>query len=160
MAKVTKFEELKCWKASRILVNYVFDLFELPELKTDYTLKNQLERAALSVMNNIAEGFGRYHRPEFIRFLNLSASSCCEVKSMSYILHDRKKIDNSTLNIFQTKIEKPYALTLGLIRYLKEKEVVKKNEKKEDVLVSSSKKTKTKTSKAAKRNSPSKNSNT
>lgn len=128
MAKVTKFEELKCWRASRILVNYVFDLFELPEFKTDYTLKNQLERAALSVMNNIAEGFGRYHRPEFIRFLNMSASSCCEVKSMSYILYDRKKIDDATLSIFQNKIESPYALILGLIRYLNKKEKAKRKD--------------------------------
>lgn len=119
MSKITKFENLDCWMASRQLVNYIYDLTEKPDLKNQFTIKNQMERAGLSVMNNIAEGFGRFHNLDFIRFLNIATSSCCEIKSMSYLLLDRNKIDQTTLEIFHKKIDSAYFLTLGFIKYLK-----------------------------------------
>lgn len=118
MSKVTRFEDLLCWKEARNLANFIYDLFEIQELTNQFSLKNQLERAGISVMNNIAEGFGRYHNTDFIRFLNISSSSCFELKSMSYLLFDRKKIDESTFKTFQDQIDKTNALVLGFIKYL------------------------------------------
>lgn len=59
MPKVERFEDLDSWKAARELVNYVYDLCEKPDLTKDFDTKGQIKRAAVSSMNNIAEGFGR-----------------------------------------------------------------------------------------------------
>ncbi|MDB4728023.1 four helix bundle protein [Saprospiraceae bacterium] len=88
MAKITRFEELTCWKASRELVKLVYKLSSTGNLARDFDTKSQLRRAALSMMNNIAEGFARFSKKEFIRFLDISQSSGAEVKSMIYVLED------------------------------------------------------------------------
>ncbi len=121
MSKVDRFEDLDCWKKSRELVNVIFDICENQMKNKDFSTQDQIERAAISTMNNIAEGFGRYSNKEFIRFLEFSAASSMEVRSMLYILSDRKYIDEIAfekccqLTIDHTNI------TLGLIRYLKTK---------------------------------------
>lgn len=121
MSKIDRFEDLDCWKKSRELVNLIFDICENQIKNKDFSTQDQIKRAALSTMNNIAEGFGRYSNKEFIRFLEYSASSSMEIRSMLYILSDRKYID-------ENEFEKCYKLTndltnttLGLIRYLKTK---------------------------------------
>jgi four helix bundle protein len=121
MSKVDRFEDLDCWKKSRELVNVIFDICENQMRNKDFSTQDQIKRAALSTINNIAEGFGRYSNKEFIRFLEYSAASSMEIRSMLYILSDRKYID-------EIEFEKCYKLTndltnitLGLIRYLKTK---------------------------------------
>jgi len=121
MSNVDCFEDLDCWKKSRELVNVIFDICEKQMKNKDFSTQDQIKRAAISTMNNIAEGFGRYSNKEFIRFLEFSAASSMEVKSMLYILSDRKYID-------EIEFEKCYQLTndhtnitLDLIRYLKTK---------------------------------------
>ena len=118
MSKVTRFEDLHCWQEARILANYVYDLCEIPALARKYKLRDQLESAALAVMNNVAEGFGRFGKKDFIRFLNIASSSCCELKSMSYLLFDRKIINSEKLSEFHLKIEITISKILGLVRYL------------------------------------------
>jgi four helix bundle protein len=90
MSKIDRFEDLDCWKKSRELVNLIFDICENQMKNKDFSTQDQIKRAALSTMNNIAEGFGRYSNKEFIRFLEYSASSSMEIRSMLYILSDRK----------------------------------------------------------------------
>jgi len=121
MSKVDRFEDLDCWKKSRELVNVIFDICEKQMKNKDFSTQDQIKRAAISTMNNIAEGFDRYSNKEFIRFLEFSAASSMEVRSTLYILSDRKYID-------EIEFEKCYQLTndhtnitLGLIRYLKTK---------------------------------------
>ena len=88
MSKVTRFEDLKCWMAARRLVKKVYMLSEIGKLAKDFDTKSQFKRAALSAMNNIAEGFGKFSNKEFIRYLDISQSSVLEVKSMLYVLLD------------------------------------------------------------------------
>ncbi|CAN5373619.1 hypothetical protein BH09BAC3_BH09BAC3_12960 [soil metagenome] len=85
---VTKFEDLDCWKKSRELVSLVYSLSDTGKFSKDYALKDQVRRAAISTMNNIAEGFGRNGNKEFIRFLDISQSSSIEVMSITYVLED------------------------------------------------------------------------
>lgn len=59
MEPIKKFEDLECWKSARNLVKIVFDLSQVGELSKDWDTKSQIKRAALSIMNNLAEGFGR-----------------------------------------------------------------------------------------------------
>ncbi|MCR9288225.1 MAG: four helix bundle protein [Bacteroidetes bacterium] len=118
MAKITRFEELTCWKASRELVKLVYKLSSTGNLARDFDTKSQLRRAALSMMNNIAEGFARFSKKEFIRFLDISQSSGAEVKSMIYVLEDLEYFDTSTINELHQKVDEARNLTLGLLKYL------------------------------------------
>jgi four helix bundle protein len=119
MAKIERFEDLDCWKTGRELVNMVFDLCEKPMLAKDFDTKSQIKRAAVSTMNNVAEGFGRFSKIEFIRFLGIAQSSALEVRSMAYVLLDRKYITQPEFDALHEKASKVASLNNGFIRYLK-----------------------------------------
>lgn len=123
MSKIEKFEDLKCWQEARELVLLVFLTCRKESIKHDYALIDQLKRASLSVMNNIAEGFGRYSDKEFVRFLGIAQSSAQEVLSMTYVLLDLKYIDRETVEELQNRTNNAKNLILGLIKYLKNKNV-------------------------------------
>ncbi|HEY9489019.1 MAG TPA: four helix bundle protein, partial [Chryseosolibacter sp.] len=88
--KVQRFEDLRCWQAARQLVKLVFMAAKTGELARDFDTKYQIKKAALSSMNNIAEGFGRFGIKDSIKFYDISQSSAMEVKSMLYVLSDMK----------------------------------------------------------------------
>ena len=75
MAKINRFEELEVWQLARQLANDIYWLTQEGTFSKDYELKNQINRASGSVMDNIAEGFGRANRAEFIVFLGYSLGS-------------------------------------------------------------------------------------
>ncbi len=85
MSKILNFEELEIWKSSRALAKEVYTDFK--ENK-DYGFRGQIQRCAVSVMNNIAEGFCRKGDKEFHQFLNIAKASCGELKSMYYLSED------------------------------------------------------------------------
>lgn len=89
------------------------------KLAKDFDTKSQIKRAALSSMNNIAEGFGRYSSKEFVRFLDISKSSVLEVQSITYVLEDLQYISVDKIESIRTKADETKNLTLGLIRYLR-----------------------------------------
>jgi four helix bundle protein len=80
--KYTRFEELPVWKAAIELAVQVYSLTDRPEFKSRYSLRDQIERAAVSVSNNIAEGFERGTTQELLTFLYIARGSCGEVRSM------------------------------------------------------------------------------
>ena len=88
MSKIKRFEDLKCWQAARQLVTESFLICERGKLSKDYETRAQFKKAALSTMNNIAEGFGRFHRNDSLRFYDFSQSSALELQSMTYTLSD------------------------------------------------------------------------
>ncbi|MCB9053275.1 MAG: four helix bundle protein [Lewinellaceae bacterium] len=122
MEKVTRFEELRCWQAARILVRKVFMYTTTGELAKDRDTRSQVRRAALSVMNNIAEGFNRFSDKEKIRFLEISASSGTEVKSMLYLFEDLNLLPKETIEELRSETDKTINQTFGFIRYLKSKD--------------------------------------
>ena len=75
MAKLEQFEELQSWQKARMLANQIYDLTAKQDFSRDFDLRNQIRRAASSVMHNIAEGFDAGSNPEFIRFLKISRRS-------------------------------------------------------------------------------------
>jgi len=115
---IEKYEDLKCWKQSRELVNQVYELISNPSMKKEFALTDQLKRAAISVMTNIAEGFSRYHKKDFIRFLDYAQSSAQEVKSLLYIVSDRKMLSPEEVHEIQNNCEHCSAMILSLIRYI------------------------------------------
>ncbi|KRD57756.1 four helix bundle protein [Flavobacterium sp. Root935] len=92
MAKINKFEDLEIWQKARELCQYVELLIQTTTLKTNYSLKDQIDRSSGSIMDNIAEGFERNGNREFIQFLSIAKGSAGEVKSQSYRAFDKKLI--------------------------------------------------------------------
>jgi four helix bundle protein len=119
MSTVKKFEKLDCWKESRKLVYQVYELTKKPKFRKDFGLRDQIQRASVSAMTNISEGFARYSSKEFIRFLDYTQSSCEEVKSLLYVAYDQKYINKSDLEEVYSKASDARNLTLALIKYLR-----------------------------------------
>ena len=89
MGTVTAFEDLWIWQRARVIVKRVYDDFGRGSLGfRDFGFRDQIQRAAVSVMNNIAEGFERESDGEFARFLEIAKGSCGEVRSMYYAAED------------------------------------------------------------------------
>src|SRR3989338_1250828 len=86
--KIEKFEDLYCWKESRVLVKMIYQLTRSSSFSKDFGLKDQIQRASVSVMSNVAEGFETYSDLEFIRFLGFASRSCAEVRSQLYAALD------------------------------------------------------------------------
>ncbi len=92
---IEKFEDINVWKESRSLVNAVYQITAKQTFSKDFGLKDQIQRAAVSVMNNIAEGFERDNNREFIRFLVYSKGSAGEIRSLLYVALDLQYITES-----------------------------------------------------------------
>ena len=92
MAAITKFEEIETWQSARVLANLIYDLSGCGEFSRDYGLKDQIRRAVVSVMSNIAEGFESISQALFINFLGTAKASAGEVRSQLYIALDRNYI--------------------------------------------------------------------
>ena len=119
MSKINRFEDLDCWKEARVTVKMMYLESATGKLAKDYDTKSQLRRASLSIMNNIAEGFARRSNKEFMRFLDYSAGSAAEVKSMLYVLEDIDYLDIQVLEKYHAQIDTTRKLILGLLRYLR-----------------------------------------
>ena len=111
MPTVKAFSELEVWKLARDLHKVIFDLTCAGSFSQDFELKNQINRSAGSTMDNIAEGFGRGSRLEFIHFLSISKASLTELQSQltratdrSHISAEAFKILNQEAEILATKI--------------------------------------------------------
>ena len=92
MPKYEKFEDLPVWQEAARLYNKVLDLLEEPNVPLTPGYRNQLDRAALSVSNNIAEGFERVTTNELLAFLGIARGSSGEVRSMMAVVKDRPKL--------------------------------------------------------------------
>ncbi len=113
--KIEKFEDIISWQKSKMLVLAAYKLFEK---HNDFGFKNQIERAAVSVMNNIAEGFERKSNNEFKYFLFVAKGSAAEVRSMLYVAKDLKKISEKEFNkLYELTIEIAKLIS-GLIKTL------------------------------------------
>ncbi|MCB9048507.1 MAG: four helix bundle protein [Lewinellaceae bacterium] len=119
MATIRRFEDLECWKSARILTRKVYLYSKDGRISEDWDTLRQFRRATLSIMNNIAEGFGRSSKKERVRFLEISSSSSSEVKSMLYLIEDIAYLPANRIQEIRELNEKTYSLTIGLINYLK-----------------------------------------
>jgi len=117
--KITRFEDLECWQAARILVNMVYEAIKnSPEFQKDFRLTGQITAAAVSTMSNIAEGFARRSNKELVQFLFISKSSAAEVQSEAYVTLDQKYISQKDFQEIYDQAERVSKLDSGLITYL------------------------------------------
>ena len=88
MGRVEKFEDLIAWQKARELTKQIYFVSGNGSFAKDWGLKDQLRRASVSVMSNVAEGFDRAGRPEFRQFLVIAKGSCAEVRAQLYVALD------------------------------------------------------------------------
>lgn len=96
MDKNGSFEDLIAWQKARVLSRDIYRVTRSAAFSKDYALVDQIRRACISILSNIAEGFERGRRPEFHQFLVVSKGSCGEVRSQLYIALDAGYLDNDT----------------------------------------------------------------
>jgi four helix bundle protein len=98
---IKKFEDLEIWKESRRLTREIYGLSKTEKFSKDFGLRDQMRRAVISIMSNIAEGFERGRNQEFVQFLYIAKSSCGELRSQLYVALDQQYIDQSVAgNLF------------------------------------------------------------
>lgn len=109
------FEELRVWQDARILVN---EIYVLTANCKDYGFKDQIQRASVSIMNNIAEGSESGSDPLFIRYLKIAKASCGEVRSMLFLCEDLKICSSQNAQILKDKAILISSSLQKLIEYL------------------------------------------
>ena len=122
MSKIKRFEDLDIWKASVEIAIEIYNVSEKGKLKSDYGMKDQIRRAAMSISNNIAEGFEYDNNKNFIKFLRYSKGSSGELRSQLYVLKQINFISESFYDEMYQKLILISKQISGLIKYLKEYE--------------------------------------
>jgi four helix bundle protein len=123
MATIKRFEDLVIWQKARKLSNDIYQKKLKGSFAKDYSLKDQINRATGSIMDNIAEGFGRNGKQEFIQFLSVSKSSATEVRSQLYRALDRSHLSEKDFEQLHNDADTIENMTAGLMSYLKTSEV-------------------------------------
>ncbi|MEO7984453.1 MAG: four helix bundle protein [Bacteroidota bacterium] len=118
MATINHFEDLKVWQKARIVCQQIFELINESKFSKDYKLKDQINGSSGSVMDNIAEGFGRQGNNEFINFLTISNGSAMEVKSQLCRALDRQYITQEKFDELSALLNEISKMIFGLIIYL------------------------------------------
>ena len=120
---IEKFEDIKAWQAGRKLTKAVYQMSSASQFSRDYGLRDQIQRASVSVMANIAEGYDSLSNREFMRFLGYALRSATEVQSHLYVALDQDYASQDQFNaIYQQAIEVK-SLLHGFLRYLRKSEV-------------------------------------
>jgi four helix bundle protein len=117
---INKFEEVESWKEARVLTNNIYSVSNSDKFKSDFGLKDQIRRASVSIMANIAEGFDSASNKSFINFLNYSFRSASEVQSLLYVALDQNYISTEEFDSIYNQCSKIKSLIGGFIRYLKQ----------------------------------------
>jgi len=119
MARISQFEDIEAWKKGRELAKGIYTVTAIGEFARDYGLKDQIRRAVVSVISNIAEGFSRQTDQEFVQFLHIAKGSTSEVQSQLYIALDLEYISQEEFSKLYNQADKVAKLISGFIRYLK-----------------------------------------
>lgn len=118
MATFKHFEEMHAWQSARELVKLVYEVTKKSDLNSDFALRDQIRRAAISVMSNIAEGFGAGTDAEFIRFLGYARRSASETQSQLYAALDQEYISSEKFDEIYSKANTTERQINALIGYL------------------------------------------
>jgi len=122
--KIERFEDLRSWQEARVFNKALFEIISKnPEFIRDYGLRDQIQRASVSIMSNIAEGFDCDSDAEFLKFLGYSRRSGSEVQSQLYNALDRGYLTQEQFDQLYDQVKKVKELIGGLSRYLKMSDV-------------------------------------
>ena len=115
---IQRFEDIQAWQEARILVKMIYQLTNKENFSKDYGMRDQIRRASVSVMNNIAEGFDCESKIEFARFLGIARRSAVEVQSILYAALDVDYINQTEFDLYYEQARKAKALIGGFKRSL------------------------------------------
>ena len=118
MAKIERFEDVVSWQKARELTKLVYRLSKAVEFGRDFGLRDQIRRASVSIMSNIAEGFERGGDKEFIQFLSQAKGSCGEVRSQLYVALDQEYLLASEFDEITRLAVETSKLISGFMTYL------------------------------------------
>ena len=118
MATFNSFEEITVWQKARMLCSRIHLLTTTTDLAKDYKLKDQINGSSGSIMDNIAEGFGRGGNKEFVQFLGFSLGSVSECQSQLYRLLDRNYINKVLFDELYFLCNEIRKMIFGLINYI------------------------------------------
>ena len=119
--KIERFEDIQGWQEARNLTKKIYELTNRLPFKRDQGLRRQIQEASVSIMANIAEGFDRQAKREFIKFLYYASGSGSEVQSHLYVALDQKYISETEFQETYKQVRKTKSLINGFIKYLKGK---------------------------------------
>ena len=124
---IKEFEELEVFKQARELTRYIYSLTEIEPFCRDYGLKDQLRRACVSILSNIAEGFERGSNSEFVQFLYVARGSCGEVRAQVIVAFDQKYIDEKQFIKLTENCKSINRMLNSFVLYLKSSNIKKRN---------------------------------
>jgi four helix bundle protein len=113
------FEDLEIWKSARDLTNRIYRLTAEGVFSKDYGLRDQIRRASVSVMSNIAEGYERGGNQELIQFLSIAKGSSGEVRSQLYVAMDQGYVDQKECDLLIDSFKKLSIMINNFMEYLK-----------------------------------------
>ena len=119
MATIERFEDIDSWQKARSLTREIYRVTKRPEFRSDHGYSEQIRRAAVSAMSNIAEGFERDGTKEFIQFLSIAKASVGEVRSLLYVAFDCGMLRNDEFTALYDESMEVGRLIGGFLRYLK-----------------------------------------
>ena len=120
---VDRFESLEVWQKARKMVPWLYALTAHGGLSKDFALRDQMRRAAISVLSNIAEGFERGGNREFAQFLYIAKGSAGELRAQVYVAADLNYIDDKACGEILRRLEQISRMLSGLISYLRRSEM-------------------------------------
>ena len=118
MGKINRFEDIEAWQKARALNKEIYRTTEASSFAKDFSLRDQIRRASVSIMANIAEGFGRRSKKEFSNFLNMAHGSAAEVQCHLYVALDLQYINQGNFEVLYSKTEEVSRMIQGFMQYL------------------------------------------
>ena len=119
LGTIKKFEDLQVWEQARALVQEIYSITNKGQFAKDFGLRDQIRRASVSIMANVAEGYERDGSGEFIQFLSIAKGSAGEVRCHLYIARDQNYLSQETFDQLKTMATDVSKMLNGLITYLK-----------------------------------------
>lgn len=118
MGKIERFEDIQAWQKARVLTNDLYAITKISHFSKDFFLRDQIRRASVSIMANIAEGFGRRSKKEFANFLNMAHGSAAEVQCHLYVALDQNYFNKGNFEILYKKTDEVSKMIQGFMKYL------------------------------------------
>jgi four helix bundle protein len=119
MATFKRFEEIQAWQKAREITKRIYSMSNKGDFSKDFSLRDQMKRASVSIMANIAEGHGRRTGSEFANFLNIARGSAIELQSHLYVALDLEYINQTDFKETYEMLDEVSRMTVSLAQYLR-----------------------------------------
>ena len=119
MAGFKGFEEIQAWQKARLATKTIYEITSQGQFAKDYGLRDQIRRASISIMANIAEGYGRRSDKEFSNFLNIAHGSIVETQSHLYVALDLNYLKQENFGELYALLDEVSRMTMSLTRHLR-----------------------------------------